>query len=59
MQKHFCFLSPSDSYEGTFVNKKNAKKLLHYIIMGDKMSPENPGVFQLLKEVNFIRAYWG
>jgi hypothetical protein len=30
---------------------KMLKKLLHYVIMGDIMSPENQGVFQLLKEV--------
>ena len=32
--EQFCFLGPSDSYEGTFGNKI-AKKLLHYVIMGD------------------------
>jgi hypothetical protein len=52
VKKQFCFLGPSDSYEGTFGNKI-VKKLLQYAIMGDKMSPGNCGVFQLLKEVTF------
>jgi len=34
---------------------KLLKKLLHYVIMGDKMSPENQDALQLLKEVNFRR----
>jgi len=49
VKKQFCFLGPSDSYEGTFGNKI-IKKLLQYAIMGDIISPGNQGVFQLLKK---------
>ncbi|MBC8471969.1 MAG: hypothetical protein H8D56_21115 [Planctomycetes bacterium] len=42
----------SSSYKGTFGNK-NVKKMLYDVIMGDKVFPENQGVFRLIKEVAF------